>query len=340
MGRNRLAPRVLVLSAIVAASVAACHGRSAPPIVATAANPTAGKTKAATCASCHAAIAEEWRSSFHRASFTDADFQASLAMERPQDHAFCVECHAPVTARGVENGGAVGVDCTSCHTSAHRTATDVAVASPPRRDLEAGTRMCAKCHEFTFGDGREELVQKTLSEHEASEFAGVSCSDCHMPARDGHKDHRIIAGHAPETLGRAVHVEVARRGPRGVHLSLRVDAGHAFPTGDMFRRARLLVFAENAEGKIVGDVERTFGRTWGGLRGGEHAGGRTQTSDTRIRGSWEEEVAFEELPSSGSAPTSIARVRWSLVYERLLAMRGEHVSMLSSDVISEGEVVW
>jgi hypothetical protein len=314
---------------LVAALVAACHGGT-PAVVAPAdATPTRGAA-ASSCASCHAAIADEWRSSFHRTSFTDADFQASLAMERREDHPFCVQCHAPVTARGVANGGSDGVDCTSCHTSAH--------ASPrvPMRTSaeEAGTRTCATCHEFTFGDGREELVQKTLSEHEASSFSGVSCADCHMPSRDGHKDHRFVAGHAPQTLGRAVHVDATRRDARTVRVSVQVDAGHAFPTGDMFRRARLLVFVENADAQIVGDAERTFGRTWGGVRNGEHAGARTQTSDTRIRGRWEQDIVFDDVHFP------IAHVRWSLVYERLLAMRGEHVSILSSDVIAEGKLAW
>lgn len=102
----------------------------------------------------------------------------------------------------------------------------------------------------------------------------------------------------------------------------------------MFRRARLVVFAEGARGQIVANAERTFGRTWGGVVAGEHAGARTQLSDTRIRGSWEEDVELE----APSAP--ITHVRWSIVYERVVAIRGAHVTLASSDVVAEGELDW
>lgn len=156
-----------------------------------------------------------------------------------------------------------------------------------------------------------------------------------MPVRDGHKDHRFVAGHAPtEMIANAVHVSLVRASSTSTRVSIRVDAGHAFPTGDMFRRARLQVFAEDARGTIIGDAERIFGRTWGGETTGPHAGRRKETSDTRIRGAHEETIAFDATPGT------IARVRWSLVYERVIAMRGPHVELASSDVIAEGAASW
>ena len=159
-----------------------------------------------------------------------------------------------------------------------------------------------------------------------------------MPAREGHKDHRFLSGHAPAQIARAVHVEVARERHAGkadlLRVSIRVDAGHAFPTGDMFRRARLVMFAEGARGEIVADAERAFGRTWGGVQRGEHAGARQQVGDSRIRGSWTDIVELE----APSAP--IVRVRWSLLYERVVAVRGPHASLASSDTIAEGELAW
>jgi hypothetical protein len=271
------------------------------------------------CGSCHAAIATEWAGSFHRTAFSDATFQSSLALEEPKEHAFCTRCHAPAAARA---GVGVGVDCMSCHG-----------AAPHEKTKKTSTSGCATCHEFTFDDGRPELVQKTVSEHAASEYAGVSCTECHMPSREGHKDHRFLSGHAPERIASAVHVEVARAGA-ALRATIRVDAGHAFPTGDMFRRARLVVFAEGARGEIVANAERTFGRTWGALRAGEHAGARTQESDTRIRGAWSDTVALDDP----SAP--IVRVRWSLLYERVIAVSGPHVSVASSDVVAEGVTSW
>lgn len=252
------------------------------------------------------AIADEWRSSFHRASFENPTYQESLALEEPKEHAFCNGCHAPAKER------TAGVDCATCHQ-----------AKVAARDT------CQTCHEFNF-PGREELVQKTFTEHASSDFAAVACIDCHMPVRDGHRDHRFLGGHSPERIARALHVDVERTTPDAVRVSIRVDAGHAFPTGDMFRRARLVLFAERADGAIVGDAERIFGRTWSSRSDGL----RTEVGDTRIRGSWSEEIAFRDA----SAP--IARIRWSVIYERAVSVRPPHINLASSDVLATGDLEW
>ena len=305
--------------ALLTLALAACAARS----------PSPSPSLASSCASCHAAITAEWRSSFHRVAFTDDTFQRSLALEEPKEHAFCTGCHAPAASR---DGVGSGVDCLSCHAAPHAT-------KPSSVATAAASTTCAKCHEFPFDDGRPELVQKTVTEHAASPFADVSCTQCHMPSRDGHKDHRFLSGHAPSELARSLHVVVtrARRGSvalDAIDVTIQVDAGHAFPTGDMFRRARLVVFAEAANGRIVGDAERVFGRTWGAMKGGPTAGRRSQLTDTRIQGTWREAIGLDDPP----AP--IATVRWSLVYERVVAMRGEHVSTASSDELASGELVF
>lgn len=329
-GRALLAATAL---AATAALLPACAERAAVAPSRAASVATAPSATAAACETCHAAIAGEWRASFHRTAFTDATFQASLALEEPKEHAFCTRCHAPAATAEARGGVAVGVDCVACHASAHANASASAHAN-------ANASTCGGCHEFTFDDGRPDLVQETVSEHAASIYAGVECAECHMPVHDGHKDHRFVSGHAPARIARAVHVDVAREGAGAngkastLRVVIRVDAGHAFPTGDMFRRARLVLFAEGARGQIVADAERTFGRTWGGVRGGEHAGAREQQSDTRIRGTWAEVIDLE----APSAP--IVLVRWMLVYERVVAMRGPHASIASSDTLAEGELRW
>jgi len=311
----------IVSTVVVASTMAACSRARTSPSPAGSPAPATAKGDAEGCASCHAAIADEWRASFHRSAFTDSSFQRSLSLEEPKDRAFCLRCHAPAQETA---GRSAGVDCTSCHATPHA----------PKR-VAVGTSACATCHEFAFDDGRADLVQKTVSEHASSPWADVSCSECHMPVRDGHKDHRFVAGHAPtEMIASAVHVSLARASSTSMRFTVRVDAGHAFPTGDMFRRARLQVFAEDAKGAIVGDAERIFGRTWGSETTGPHAGHRKETSDTRIRGTWNETIAFDAKPGT------ITRVRWSLVYERVISMRGPHVELASSDVIAEGQASW
>jgi len=123
-------------------------------------------------------------------------------------------------------------------------------------------------------------------------------------------------------------MEAARQG-EALLLNIDVDAGHAFPTGDMFRRARLEVFAEDAAGRIVDSAERTFGRTWGALVTGE----RTQLSDTRIRGAWREAFPLD-------APRPIARVRFRLLFERVVAVGGPHADVVATDEVARGELAW
>lgn len=281
------------------------------------------------CENCHRDIAEEWRGSFHRTAFTDDTFQRSLALEDPRERAFCVQCHAP------EKVVANGVGCVSCHgQTAPRSSLTAQAPHALTRDAAFGTsQACASCHQFTFdaaNDGRPDLVQKTLDEHAASPFADVSCAGCHMPARKGHRDHSFAGGHALDLLRRSVRVHARRLDSQRVHVVVESDAGHAFPTGDMFRRARLLVFGESADGSIVASSERSFGRTWGIETKGPHAGRRRELADTRLRTRFEDDVHLE-------ATAPITRIRYELVFERVLSMRGEtDVSPVSSDVIAEG----
>ena len=117
-----------------------------------------------------------------------------------------------------------------------------------------------------------------------------------------------------------------------VTLTITSGSSHAFPTGDMFRRARLLVFAEDADGRIAGDAERVFTRAWGTAPAGDRLGAMTERSDTRIRELWSETFSFRD------APFAVTRVRWKLLYERPLAIRGDYVSLAASDVVAEGRL--
>lgn len=261
--------------------------------------PTPEPVETTSCATCHAAIENEWSSSFHRVSFTDGTYQETLALEEPKRHAFCNGCHAPARDR------TAGADCVSCHG-----------ASPHEKEKKtAAVDTCKNCHEFSF-EGRAELVQKTLSEHAASDFANVACTACHMPPRDG----RATSTRPGRPTSR---MRCASRS-----VSIRVDAVHAFPTGDMFRGARRRVRGACGR-RDVGDAERIFGRTWAG----RVDGARTEASDTRIRGAWSEEISLDP-----SGP--IARVRWSIVYERIVAMRPPHINLASTDVLASGDLAW
>jgi hypothetical protein len=267
------------------------------------------------CTPCHTEIGEEWGASMHHASFSDGTFQAALGLEQEKDRAFCIGCHAPEKAQeasSVSNG----VGCGSCHATPH-------LGAP------AAKQACSGCHEFRFDDARAELVQRTLEEHATSKAAQTSCQDCHMKKRGDHRDHRFVAGHEPSEIARSVHVEATSAQRNAIRFRISSSAGHAFPTGDMFRRVRLRVFGDDAHGQVVADAERVFERSWSTIRSGPQAGSRTETSDTRIHGTWQGDIVLDTT-------AAIAVVRWELLYERVVVVRNRHVGVASSDVIAEG----
>jgi hypothetical protein len=149
--------------------------------------------------------------------------------------------------------------------AAHALEIDPELGSPDR---------CGNCHQFMFEDDGvhdpNEALQDTVEEWRTSDAAkaGRDCVSCHMPAVE--LDGARIRGHAfpgmadAELLARAVDVELEpRRTIRGIEVDVRLrgrDIGHAFPTGDVFRRARLVLRGDDgSEAKL--DMQRWLART-------------------------------------------------------------------------------
>ncbi len=221
----------------------------------------------ATCVTCHADVAREWSHSQHSTAFTDAAFQDAF---RRETLPFCRGCHAPEspTSLGIKVDALsqIGVACVSCHGDGDSVlaapqiiggslASSELAAAPSdavpshgvRREAAfAGVQACAGCHEFLFPNGNvigePDLMQSTISEHAASQYADRPCADCHMPVvtRDNGrrgKDHRFL-GSRDEAFVRSA-VSIAARRPDAATLVLDVEplvVGHSFPTGDLFRR--------------------------------------------------------------------------------------------------------
>ncbi len=304
----------------------------------------------AECEHCHEDIAAEWRESLHAQAWTDPAFQRSYARERK---AFCRSCHAPeadpALAQVPEAAAHVGVGCVSCHVPGDEPAGGPVLAgSGARTDAAPHGLMvstdfseapaCARCHEFDFPDrpasglGAHDMMQSTMSEHAVSRYADVSCGDCHMPrvaGTDGrpHRSHRFGSSRDPNRLREAV---VARAWRESGGLVVRLEpgiVGHAFPTGDLFRR--LVVEGERLDphGRVLHADRRILRREFDVVRGPDGELRRIMTADLRVGASSEDGGAVEVFLEPG-APDPTTSIRWRVIYEpaEFPPERGEHDS--------------
>jgi len=234
------------------------------------------------CEACHVEIALEWRGSLHARSHTDEVYQRAFAIEPLP---FCQGCHAPEADASREvpiSVGEIGVACVTCHVLggevvAARHGDDRPQAAQQRapaphpvlRDARlATTAACAGCHEFAFPDSgarsTPELMQATVSEHARSKHRDRSCADCHMPeTRHGsvsHRSHAFAGGRDAALVQSAVKV-TAERSREGARISITPrELGHAFPTGDLFRRLEVSAEAIGGEWQVVTAKRRYLAR--------------------------------------------------------------------------------
>lgn len=263
-------------------------------------------TDAAACARCHADIAREWRGSMHQQSWTDPVFQAAFVQEPLEA---CRNCHAPQRTPSEEPSGLAahdGVTCATCHVREGRVlGTGAGRGAPHASDAMvelASSEFCAGCHQFDFPAERgaarghpatDEPMQDTYEEWRWSDAAanGVQCQDCHMPEVTGpdgrtHRSHRFRGTRDLEFMRSAASVEasVRREGPELV-LSLRLvpgAIGHAFPTGDLFRRGELRAWVDDEADAEVIALVREFRDLPEAMPDGTTAFVRRQSGDSRM----------------------------------------------------------
>lgn len=255
----RYAGLVASAGGLVAVVSVAGHGRAAPveqapPRLPEAAPPVDDGTQS--CASCHSAIAREWQLSAHRRSGTDPAYVSAVTKEPLP---FCRACHIPSgdpSKPTPQDVAERGIGCIDCHVG---YAPDHARSRAKPRF--ASSRTCASCHEFRFPSSPG-LMQRTVTEHAVSAFAGTPCEGCHMPRAGGerrHADHRFEVDTA--MLHRALGVSATRAGPSRIAVRIKPgEVGHAMPTGDLFRRLEVRAFAEDERGKVVADKTRYLSR--------------------------------------------------------------------------------
>jgi hypothetical protein len=269
-------------------------------------------------------------------------FRSALAAEEPRE--FCVACHAPNRSSAASSPTHAGIGCRECHVGIELDAsgeghTHVTVAG------SAGTvKSCATCHEFSFPGARqhEEKLQLTASEHDQSSFARVACAACHMPRVGGwfssHHSHAFAEARDEAQLRGALRTSVER--PDASHVSLTLsahDVGHAFPTGDLFRR--LVVEAEviGPDYAFLGERRRDLARHFTDLPGLDRRHGeRVATADDRVPADGAQRVDFDF--------GDVARGRtiaWQVRYERVLHLNPTHeadAEVESSVLLDRGQL--
>jgi Cytochrome c554 and c-prime len=254
----------------------------------------------------------------------------------------------PVEPREVAALAARGIDCAVCHVRGGRLLS-VHGRGGAEHPIAADTRLaagafCGPCHQFDFPapepgqqpryhPGRP--LQNTLHEWRESRHSDQPCQYCHMRRVAGdpldasvsrpHRDHSFAISTDRDLLAGAVAVSAHARW-RGDQLDVTMTIsprtiGHAFPTGDMFREAVLIV--------RLGDQQRTerlrrdFALTITADARGHLLG---EVEDTRVQaraGSpWRRRMTFlapaasaPPRPSATAAPAPV--IEWSLELFRL-----------------------
>lgn len=245
----------------------------------------------AACLRCHPYEARTWSASRHRTAFVDEVFQAEWS---PHAQAACVRCHAPRADAEAPEGEAAanGIDCVVCHV---RDGTVLGLHAAPDaphpirvEPALATSEACADCHDFSFARvaptpyDTSQPLQRTLREHAEVAERGP-CGECHL--RDGDRvTHAMPGARDPALLARALRVEASAAIDGSevvVTLALSSEAGHAVPTGDMFRRLEVRAWSGREPPASV-TLQRRFARVGAAIREVEDArvpprGARTVT---------------------------------------------------------------
>ncbi len=114
------------------------------------------------------------------------------------------------------------------------------------------------------------------------------------------------------------------------------DVGHAYPTGDLFRRVRVSAKAVAEELFVVGTDERFLQRSFGDGLGVGHVVLREQVADTRLHPG---EATIVDLELGSRA--EFAPIEWEVVLERVQHVRdgqNERAEIADSIELAAGSV--
>lgn len=301
------------------------------------------------CVSCHADEAKAWQGSHHQRSHLNPAYKKAFSIE---PLAFCRGCHAPEADPHTEPSpalGALGVGCVSCHLG--EDGVVLAALAPEKDSMPSAPKAphalqrsaefsksgaCSGCHEFRFpgASGAEDgiFMQTTAREHERSSGASKSCAHCHMPLVEGKRSHRFAEVRDPAWLRENLKATVERTEDNTLWVRLvQPSPGHAFPTGDLFRRLEVGLELYDGRGKVLRRDIRYLARHFEMIPG---KAGRRLSEDNRVFDEPKEIELDFAPPSSGPRP---AKIQWWVRYQRVATV-GEGVHPSQAIVESEIEL--
>jgi hypothetical protein len=185
---------------------------------------------------------------------------------------------------------------------------------------------CGGCHEFAFPLTpprsspelvRADLMQSTVLEHAESPGKTLSCASCHMPLDDRHKrSHAFVTSRDASVVQRAVHIDVERIDATHVRVTLVPnELGHAFPTGDLFRRIAISaeVVGPAPEQRVLGSSVRFLARHFDAPAG---LIGRVLVSDDRV------EAGGADVTLDVGEAGRGHEISWRVAYQRVAHPNG------------------
>jgi len=280
------------------------------------------------CVGCHPQIGREWALSLHQHAWTDDVFQKAYSVEPV---AFCRSCHAPESDPAVDPSAraqAIGVGCVTCHGAGGHVVGPRPAPATALHPVLADARLrtpaaCASCHQFDFPLDAHQIVpepmQDTVAEHAVSTAAATPCQGCHMPSVPNeddpgrHKSHAFTVLADPARIKSAVKVSARRLDAGHAEISLVADrVGHAFPTGDMFRRVEVSVDSLDARGRVLQHDTAILARSFVDVTGIDNTLQRIWAEDTRVPapGKGARVVVLRVAPSA-------VTTRYRVVYQRM-----------------------
>jgi len=133
------------------------------------------------------------------------------------------------------------------------------------------------------------------------------------PSGRAHRSHAFSAQRDPAVL-RAVVTASATRAP-GDAVEVRLAAkgvGHAFPTGDLFRRLEVVAEAVGPDQNSVASDERHLSRRFGHVNAASGRFVKVTVADTRLQPGVEAVVRLALGPAARAFP-----IAWRVSYQRV-----------------------